>query len=502
MQYNFSSAAGSRLIAFRITVGLLAVLIFQTVILVAWNASPATHVAYTINLVTVWAFTTLFYLLCRPGRYSEPYPIYAIFFVIYYYFSTLYMMFRKDPLSNIIFSYSHVDVITPLLISALGFATFSIGYLVMRLSFGRRRFRKHEREAHEELRRNRMNLVAPIFVAWLLIYAAKSYLLKSGVIGSLAGFAEGQQSPLGSLSFLRPFFSFGPVFVAYFAIYHFRFRNGVWLLGLVLAAEVVYSVIAGDRRFILYLLLTVFAASRCFGFYLFKSRLNLILVFLLAVLLFYVGSAAQELLNNLAGTGNIDYYAVALHMISRADAFSSERLTAVLDNLFGVFNQLYLVDTAVRIHASSYEYAESPLNVYLANLLPFGQTLGVSSIGPYELQFPLFKESLYRAGDTPYLTLPQIAESYVAGGLIGLALYSFGYGALMCLIYQLAMTSSPALVWYIAFFPFLSLGFHMSLLSSFVFPVKALMMFVLLRFIFKVFPRRPRRREAVGAGDV
>ncbi len=458
----------------------------QTILLLGIGAPVATHCAYLATVGTVFSFLAIYYHVLPPSGYTSPYTIYALFFLIYYYFSTLYLGFRKDSFSNIRFTYSDIAVVDPLYISCAGFIAFSIGFMATRLTFGRKRFCELEWRAHERLKSGRMSFVGQIFICWALVFVLKIYALSIGAIGSLSGFAEDGNSIPVYFRFFVLFFSFGPVFVAYFAIYYYRFGKLAGLLGLTLVAEVLFSVIAGDRRFILYLLLTVYAASRSFGFLIFKRRSTLVVTLILASVLFYLATVAQSELNALSGSANINYFEAGLSIFDGSISFSSELILSMFDNIFVTFNQLFLIDAAETVRAIGYEYSQSPISAYFFNLVPFGGRIGIETLGPSDFQDPLFRAAVWVAGERAYLTLPQIAESYVAGGIFGVVAYSFGYGVLMMLVYRLALMSRATLLWFLAFFPFLSLGFNMSLLASFVFPAKALVVIWVLGVVSRV----------------
>lgn len=115
--------------------------------------------------------------------------------------------------------------------------------------------------------------------------------------------------------------------------------------------------------------------------------------------------------------------------------------------------------------------------------------MGIETSSLSDLQYPLFKTSLHSSGEIPYLTLPQIAESYVANGLLGVMLYSMLYGALMMILYRISLTHWAFLIWYLAFFPFLSIDLSKSLLGNVIFPVKVLILITLWVLMLRLFPR-------------
>ncbi|PFG51195.1 hypothetical protein ATG98_0122 [Marinobacter sp. LV10R520-4] len=458
-----------------VLVGVASTLLIQTAILVSKNASFQSHFLFGLLFFLI-VFLVLFYLRrIWSGVTRDPLLIYSAFFLLNYYYSTLYMMVRHEDGSNRIFDYLPESTEIPVVICIIGYLAFYIGYSC--LSFLNKK--SLAARDYSVKQRNALSFSPYLFFsvgAFLAIL--KLYMLSVGMIGSVVGFS-GKEGFGGNLvlSIFRPLVYLGPVFIAYFSIRVFRDGKYRVLLLAILFLEVSSSLIAGDRRYLLYYFIIVITIAYSYNFKISNNKFFFLSVIVFSVVVFSFGTALNNFINATSGHGNLNYVSVVRNVFGNATIFfNSEFFAWIVDNFFATFNQLYLIDSAHRIYEQGYTYPVPPILVYTANLLPFSKELGLDIITASELQYPLFKASLHTSGADPYLTLPQLAESYTASGYLGVVFYSFFYGILSFMIFKLSFRSSIYMLWYFSFYPFLSFGFIMSLSGALVFPLKVLVM--------------------------
>jgi hypothetical protein len=429
----------------------------------------------------------VFYKNFFRDKFFNPFTFASVFFLFSFGIAPYYFFeFDTQIYENHLINSKDINsLIFPIIIATLGFLLFTIGSSLFRFILPI----SSDRTIAELLKRNvnRYSILpgSALFFCILAIEFAliliKYYLISTNQIGSLSGFLT-EPTSSSSFNYFRSLFSFSPIFLSFFALVYYAYGRGKFYLIIFVTAELLLSFWMGDRRDIILYLLSIVYVRLSFKKSLFESKSSMVLVMLVVLIFVYTSSIVADYLGNVNKSNGVDYFEVIIYAYNDFLENPNFNKNILLDGVFGWVNQLYIIETAVRIK-DFFDYSQyNPLYDFLLQSLPIiGQQLKIFSSS--DIEYILFKNTLVSSGEFPYLTTPLFAESFLVGGYSALLVYSLFSGIIFHIYYWLSSRSIILFLWFSAFVFELSAGMMQSLVT--VGPLRAtkVLLFLLL-FLF------------------
>jgi hypothetical protein len=190
-----------------------------------------------------------------------------------------------------------------------------------------------------------------------------------------------------------------------------------------------------------------------------------IILMVFVLLFFYISTVLSFIMGNVNKSETLDYIALVNFAFENFTNFSNFDPIILPNTILGWANQIQLVNSAHILNGKQFFINYSPFVDFLQNSLIFKVNLITYNISDLP-EYILFKETLIKSGEIPYLTNPLFAESFLLGGWFSLVLYSFIYGFVCHLFFKLGSINLMYLFFYFSFYFIFTFGMLQSINSS------------------------------------
>ena len=428
-----------------------------------------------LNLMYFFMASVSIYTIAAVNRINarEPIYYYILFFVIAYLLSTFLINTQPLPHSRRVFDYTLEGITSLLHLCSLSITVICFTYLIIRKVLIRKKHQLRELKTKTELECFfGANSVAMLHMM-LLYLVVKFIFLYFGYIGSVTRITA--DDPI-LVSVLRPFLTIDLMFIVMLTILRGLKKINLYTFVMFLFFFMTLAITVGDRRNLLSYFIVIYVVNNMYAYGLLKASFANVGLLLLGGVMLLVGTAVGSILGNV-NDNNTNYLEILMAAFNNKEIFSMEIIEVLYYNTISTFNSLYLIDTAYKLYVDGYTYGVQPIIVYFQNLIPFASRIAPSSIlTGADLQMPLFLNAITNANGRPYLTLPQLAESILSGGILAVIIYGVLYGALLIIFFRVSFINKYFLLWYLTYFPNLTYGLSSSILTSGIVPVKMLIL--------------------------